>query len=83
MSSRSIVRRAGLHGSRGELRRHEGGPQGREEGGELTHEEARDAAAVLRAEFDTALQTILTPEQYEALLALRPDCEGPRPPGRP
>jgi len=46
------------------------------EAGTLTMEEAREAAQVLRAEFDTALQAILTPEQYEALLQLRPDCEG-------
>jgi len=30
----------------------------------------------LRAEFDAALQAILTPEQYAALQELRPDCEG-------
>lgn len=47
--------------------------------GTLTHEEARDAAELLRADFDAALQTILTEEQYEALMDLRPDC-GPRRP---
>lgn len=46
--------------------------------GTLTREEAREAAEILRAEFDAALQTILTAEQYEALLNLRPDCGGPR-----
>ncbi len=44
--------------------------------GELTHEEARDAAEVLRTDFDAELQEILTAEQYEALLSLRPDCGG-------
>jgi len=44
--------------------------------GILTHEEAFEAAAVLRADFDAALQTILTEEQYAALLDLRPDCGG-------
>jgi Spy/CpxP family protein refolding chaperone len=42
--------------------------------GTLTRPEARDAMAVLRAEFDATLQTILTAEQYAALLELRPDC---------
>lgn len=46
--------------------------------GTLTREEAREAAETLRAEFDAALQTILTAEQYEALMNLRPDCGGPR-----
>lgn len=41
--------------------------------GTLTREEAVEAAKVLREEFDAALQSILTPEQYEALLELRPD----------
>jgi Spy/CpxP family protein refolding chaperone len=44
--------------------------------GTLTMDEAREAAVALRAEFDAALQAILTPEQYEALQELRPDCEG-------
>ena len=44
--------------------------------GTLTPEEAREAAVALRTEFDAALQAILTPEQYEALQELRPDCEG-------
>lgn len=41
--------------------------------GTITREEAIAAAKVLRDEFDAALQAILTAEQYEALLALRPD----------
>ncbi len=41
--------------------------------GTITREEAIAATKVLREEFDAALQAILTPEQYEALLALRPD----------
>ncbi|MBN2071071.1 MAG: hypothetical protein JW814_06390 [Candidatus Krumholzibacteriota bacterium] len=41
--------------------------------GLITKEEALLAAQVLRDEFDAALQAILTPEQYDALLALRPD----------
>ena len=40
--------------------------------GEITREEALIAANILREEFETALQTILTDEQYEALLELRP-----------
>ena len=44
--------------------------------GTLTLDEAREAAVAHRAEFDAALQAILTPEQYEALQELRPDCEG-------
>jgi Spy/CpxP family protein refolding chaperone len=44
--------------------------------GTLTRDEARLAAQELRAEFDAALQEILTPEQYEALQELRPDCPG-------
>ena len=44
--------------------------------GTLTYEEAREAAEALRAEFDAALQTILTEEQYLALLDLRPYCGG-------
>ena len=44
--------------------------------GTLTQDEAREAAVAHRAEFDAALQAILTPEQYEALQELRPDCEG-------
>ncbi|MBN2185648.1 MAG: hypothetical protein JW746_10000 [Candidatus Krumholzibacteriota bacterium] len=39
----------------------------------ITREEALLAAQILRDEFDAALQAILTEEQYEALLALRPD----------
>jgi len=46
--------------------------------GTLTREEAREAAEILRADFDAALQSILTVEQYEALMLLRPDCGGPR-----
>ena len=42
----------------------------------MTLDEAKEAAEVLRAEFDAALQAILTPEQYAALQELRPDCEG-------
>lgn len=42
--------------------------------GELTREDAMDAAKALRDEFDAALRSILTEEQYEQLLALRPDC---------
>ncbi len=41
--------------------------------GLITREEAIAAATILREEFDAALQSILTEEQYEALLALRPD----------
>jgi hypothetical protein len=44
--------------------------------GTMTYEEAHEAAEVLRDDFDTALQTILTEEQYLALLDLRPDCGG-------
>ena len=44
--------------------------------GTLTYEEAHEAAEALRADFDAALQTILTAEQYQALLDLRPDCGG-------
>ena len=44
--------------------------------GTLTYEEAHEAAEALRDDFDTALQTILTEEQYLALLDLRPDCGG-------
>ncbi len=43
--------------------------------GEITWEEARETARVLRDAFDAALQEILTPEQYEALLELRPDAQ--------
>ena len=46
--------------------------------GTMTYEEAHEAAEALRADFDTALQTILTEEQYQALLDLRPDCGGRR-----
>jgi hypothetical protein len=46
--------------------------------GTMTWEEARTAAQALRDDFDAALQSILTEEQYQALLDLRPDCEGPR-----
>jgi len=41
--------------------------------GEVTRAEALAAIQLLRDEFDAALQAILTVEQYEALLALRPD----------
>ena len=41
--------------------------------GTITREEAIAAAKALRDEFDAALQSILTEEQYEELLALRPD----------
>lgn len=44
--------------------------------GTLTYEEAHEAAEALRADFDAALQSILTEEQYQALLDLRPDCGG-------
>lgn len=44
--------------------------------GTLTFEESHEAAEVLRADFDAALQTILTEEQYQDLLDLRPDCGG-------
>ena len=44
--------------------------------GTLTFEEAHEAAEALRADFDAALQAILTEEQYQALLDLRPDCGG-------
>ncbi len=46
--------------------------------GTMTYEEAHEAAEALRADFDTALQGILTEEQYQALLDLRPDCGGRR-----
>jgi Spy/CpxP family protein refolding chaperone len=42
--------------------------------GDLTREEARDQTAILRDQFDADLQAILTAEQYEQLLTLRPDC---------
>ncbi|MBU8920485.1 MAG: hypothetical protein KOO63_01375 [Bacteroidales bacterium] len=41
--------------------------------GTLTREEAILAIQTLRDDFDAALQAILTAEQYEALIALRPD----------
>jgi hypothetical protein len=44
--------------------------------GTMTREEAIEAAGILRDDFDTALQSILTEEQYQALLELRPDCGG-------
>jgi len=43
--------------------------------GELTREEAMDAAKALRDTFDASLRSILTPEQYEQILVLRPDCD--------
>jgi hypothetical protein len=46
--------------------------------GTMTYEDAHEAAEALRADFDTALQGILTEEQYQALLDLRPDCGGRR-----
>lgn len=46
--------------------------------GIITKEEAFEAAGVLRDDFDAALQSILTEEQYQALLDLRPDCGGRR-----
>ncbi len=46
--------------------------------GEIDKEAAMAAAAELRDAFDASLQEILTPEQYEALQALRPDCSGKR-----
>jgi hypothetical protein len=46
--------------------------------GTLTREEAFEVAATLRADFDAALQTILTEDQYQALQDLRTDCGGPR-----
>ncbi len=42
--------------------------------GDLTREEMRDQAAILRDQFDADLQSILTAEQYEQLMDLRPDC---------
>lgn len=48
--------------------------------GTLTNKEACDAVKLLREDFDLALQTILTEEQYQALLELRPDGEGPKKP---
>jgi hypothetical protein len=39
--------------------------------GELTHDEAHVQADALRAEFEAALQTILTPEQYDMLAEMR------------
>jgi len=51
--------------------------------GTLTREQAIEAAKALRDAFDAALQTILTPEQYAALEALRPDCAGRMPPAGP
>jgi len=42
--------------------------------GTLTPAAARESTAALRIEFDAALQTILTEEQYIALQNLRPDC---------
>ncbi len=51
--------------------------------GTLTREQAIEAAKALRDAFDAALQTILTPEQYTALEALRPDCAGRMPPAGP
>jgi hypothetical protein len=44
--------------------------------GTMTREDAFEAAGILRDDFDAALQTILTEEQYQALLELRPDCGG-------
>lgn len=44
--------------------------------GDMTREEAILVARALRADFEEALQTILTPEQYAALQELRPDCGG-------
>lgn len=46
--------------------------------GTLTREDARLAAETLRSDFHAALQTILTTDQYDALMLLRPDCGGPR-----
>jgi hypothetical protein len=46
--------------------------------GTLTREDARLAAETLRSDFHAALQTILTADQYDALMILRPDCGGPR-----
>jgi len=51
--------------------------------GSMTREEARDAAMELRNDFDAALRSILTPEQYAALQELRPDCDGPDGSGGP
>lgn len=44
--------------------------------GTFTCEEAKETVAALRDDFDAALQEILTEDQYAALLALRPDCDG-------
>jgi hypothetical protein len=46
--------------------------------GTLTREDARQAAETLRSDFHAALQIILTAEQYDTLMLLRPDCGGPR-----
>jgi hypothetical protein len=45
---------------------------------ELTIEEARAAAALLREDFEAALQLILTPEQYDLLQEMRQNRHGPR-----
>lgn len=50
--------------------------------GEMTMEEAIEAAQLLRQDFELRLQEILTPEQYELLLTLRPNLPGPHYPGR-
>lgn len=51
--------------------------------GTITPQEAREQARAIRDAFEAAIEDILTPEQYAALLELRPDCMGPhrRPPG--
>ncbi len=48
--------------------------------GTITPAEARERARALRDAFEVALQEILTPEQYAALLELRPDCDRNHPP---
>jgi Spy/CpxP family protein refolding chaperone len=42
--------------------------------GAITFDEARAQVGALRQAFNQTLQQILTPEQYQALLELRPDC---------
>jgi|GEM_PF-6345689 len=44
--------------------------------GDMTMDEAFEAAAALRDDFEAALQEILTEEQYQAFLEWRPDCGG-------
>ncbi len=46
--------------------------------GELTREEAREQARLLRAEHEATIQSILTEEQYALLLELRAGATGPQ-----